>query len=32
MTALWIAVAFGYVVLLGVVVIGGGWRMFHPPR
>lgn len=32
MTALWIAVAFGYVVLLAVVVIGGGWRMFHPPR
>jgi len=32
MAALWIAVAFGYVVLVGVVVVGGGWRTFHPHR
>jgi len=28
--ALWIAVVFAYVVLIGVVVIGAGWRSFHP--
>ena len=29
MAALWIAVVFAYVVLVGVVVISGGRRMFH---
>lgn len=32
MSALWIAVAIAYVVLGAVIVIGGGWRMFHPHR
>jgi hypothetical protein len=30
MAALWITVALAYVVLVGVIVVGGGWRMFHP--
>jgi hypothetical protein len=32
MAALWIAVTFAYVVLMAVIVLGGGWRMFHPHR
>lgn len=30
MTALWIAVTFAYVILGAVIVVGAGWRMFHP--
>jgi hypothetical protein len=30
MATLWIAVTFAYVVFGLVVVVGGGWRMFHP--
>ena len=30
MEALWIAVTFAYVLLGLVIVLGGGWRMFHP--
>ncbi len=30
MAAFWIVVAFAYVVAGAVVVLGAGWRMFHP--
>ena len=30
MNAFWIAVVLAYVVIVAVIVIGGGWRMFHP--
>jgi len=30
MEALWAAIAVGYVVLIGMIVLGSGWRMFHP--
>jgi uncharacterized protein YjeT (DUF2065 family) len=30
MAALWIVVTFAYVAFGLVLVLGGGWRMFHP--
>ena len=30
MAALWIAVTFAYVLAGLVLVLGAGWRMFHP--
>jgi hypothetical protein len=30
MAAFWIAVAFAYVVVSAVIVVGAGWRRFHP--
>jgi hypothetical protein len=32
MGALWIAVTFAYVLFGIVIVLGGGWRMFHPHK
>jgi hypothetical protein len=30
MAAFWMAVMVAYVVVGGVIVVGAGWRMFHP--
>jgi len=30
MEAFWIVVTFAYVVIGAVLVLGAGWRMFHP--
>ncbi len=30
MAAFWISVAFAYVVIWAVIVVGSGWRKYHP--